>query len=181
MLLLRCSVFVRGTAIWVIVAITTERKHCGSRKLPVSNMRKNPMKRPLLTFLVILVALPLSALRVNSPADPTACWTFVDVSVVHTDSAAANNSGIERHQTVLIRGNRIAEIASVSELHPPKECALIDGRNRYLIPGLTDSHLHLPLTGQRTNAWFFNCSWPTELLRESIWKALPTFWRCGTR
>ncbi len=24
---------------------------------------------------------------------------------------------------------------------------MIDGRNRYLIPGLTDSHLHLPLTG----------------------------------
>ncbi len=90
----------------------------------------------LLAILTLFMALPL-----NSAPNQPACTAFVDVSVVPMDK-----DSVVRHQTVLIRGNRIARIAPVNRLHAPQNCLSIDGR-RYLIPSLTDSHAHLPLAG----------------------------------
>jgi imidazolonepropionase-like amidohydrolase len=42
--------------------------------------------------------------------------------------------------TVLISGDRIA---SVSQAPPPHDARVIDGRGKYLIPGLCDMHVHL--------------------------------------
>ena len=45
---------------------------------------------------------------------------------------------------VLIEGNRIVQMASESTPIPmTKEMLLIDGKNQYLIPGLSDMHIHL--------------------------------------
>jgi imidazolonepropionase-like amidohydrolase len=51
------------------------------------------------------------------------------------------------HRTVLVRNARITEITAASKLKPTAHCTTIDGRHRYLIPGLIDSHIHLPLVG----------------------------------
>ena len=47
---------------------------------------------------------------------------------------------IEPAQTVVVKGNRIVEIGPSS---PPDGALLVDGTGRYLLPGLTDSHVHL--------------------------------------
>ena len=47
------------------------------------------------------------------------------------------------HQTVLIRGDRIVAIGSTSEISVPDGTLVIDGNGRYLLPGLTDAHVHL--------------------------------------
>jgi len=67
----------------------------------------------------------------------------VDVSVVTVD-----REQLLPHQTVLVRKGRIARIAPLHDLKPPRNCYLIDGRHRYLIPGLVDSHVHLPVSGR---------------------------------
>lgn len=45
--------------------------------------------------------------------------------------------------TVEIRGRTIAAMSSGDRLRPPRGATLIDGRGKYLIPGLWDMHVHL--------------------------------------
>ncbi len=74
---------------------------------------------------------------VVSIAAPPATTAFVDVTVVPMDTER-----LLSHQTVLIRDDRILEIAPADRVKLPQSCFIIDGRNRYLIPGLTDFHVH---------------------------------------
>lgn len=45
------------------------------------------------------------------------------------------------HQSVLIKGNTIESIGD--SIHIPKDYFVVDGTNKYLIPGLIDSHVHI--------------------------------------
>ena len=47
------------------------------------------------------------------------------------------------HQSVLVRGERIAAIFPTGSRPPPAEATVYDLAGRYLIPGLIDSHVHL--------------------------------------
>jgi len=47
------------------------------------------------------------------------------------------------HQTVLISGDRITAVGPASELAVPTGARVIEGRSRFLIPGLIDAHVHL--------------------------------------
>ena len=59
-----------------------------------------------------------------------------------------DREGIVPDRTVLLRGDRIADVLASRQAKISKNCTLIDGHHRYLIPGLVDSHVHLPLHGQ---------------------------------
>jgi len=50
--------------------------------------------------------------------------------------------GVLEHQTVLVRDQRIAAIGDVARVPVPPASARIDGRGRYLLPGLVDMHVH---------------------------------------
>jgi len=50
---------------------------------------------------------------------------------------------IESGQTVIVRGGRIAAIGASTEVPVPCGATVIDGAGRYLVPGLTDAHVHL--------------------------------------
>ncbi len=63
---------------------------------------------------------------------------FVDVSVVPMDKER-----VLTNQTVLVKGDRIVTIGSVREVKVPTGAMRIDGRGKYLIPGLADMHAHL--------------------------------------
>lgn len=88
---------------------------------------------------------------VVSPASPAAqrlspessCTAIVGASVISMEG-----EGILQDRTVLVRGERIAAVGPPAEVHVPQGCEVIDGRHRYVIPGLVDSHVHLPLAGQ---------------------------------
>lgn len=62
---------------------------------------------------------------------------FVDVNVVPMDGAA-----VLEHRTVIVEGDRIARIAPAGEVTPRPGVTAIDGRGRYLMPGLADMHAH---------------------------------------
>jgi imidazolonepropionase-like amidohydrolase len=85
----------------------------------------------------IRISLSFLALGVPAPvlAAP-ACAAFVDVNVVSTDRPE-----VTPDETVVIIGRKIVSVgrkASVSS-----RCAKIDGHDRYLIPGLADTHVHV--------------------------------------
>lgn len=50
--------------------------------------------------------------------------------------------------TVVVRGNRIAAIRKAANLGVPKGGRVVDGRGKYLIPGLWDMHGHLTDAGE---------------------------------
>lgn len=65
---------------------------------------------------------------------------FVDVNVVPMDS-----DEILRHQVVVVQGDLIQQMGPVGVVEPPAGARVVDGGgSRYLVPGLTDAHVHLP-------------------------------------
>ena len=50
---------------------------------------------------------------------------------------------IVENQTVLVKGDRIAEIGDTDKIRIPQNAKVIDGQGAYLMPGLADMHVHL--------------------------------------
>lgn len=48
------------------------------------------------------------------------------------------------HQTVLVRDGKIAEVGPTARVRVPSDAQRIDGRGKYLIPGLAEMHGHIP-------------------------------------
>jgi len=63
---------------------------------------------------------------------------FVDVNVVPMVS-----NRVLPHQTVIIRSGRIFAMGRTGEIDVPEGSERIDGRDKYLVPGLVDMHFHL--------------------------------------
>jgi imidazolonepropionase-like amidohydrolase len=63
---------------------------------------------------------------------------FVNVNLVPMD-----RERILAEQTVLVRDGRIAEIGPAGKVKIPNGAIQIDGRGKYLMPGLADMHVHL--------------------------------------
>ena len=77
-------------------------------------------------------------------AIPPQIIAFVNVNVVPFD-----RERIVEGQTVIVRDGRIAEIGPANKTKAPAGAREIDGRGKYLMPGLADMHVHLfPGTGQ---------------------------------
>lgn len=85
----------------------------------------------LLTVLVVATSLSSAAWAAETTA-------FVDVTVIPMD-------GPERllEQTVIVAGGTIVAMGDRRVLVPPPDAQIVDGRGRYLMPGLTDMHVHL--------------------------------------
>ena len=64
---------------------------------------------------------------------------FVDVTVIPMDRERALTG-----QTVLVRGDRIVVIGPASRVKVPEGGVRVDGRGKYLIPGLAEMHAHIP-------------------------------------
>jgi imidazolonepropionase-like amidohydrolase len=70
---------------------------------------------------------------------------FVDVNVVPMD-----RERVLEAQTVIVRDGRIAEIGAAAKTKVPEGALRIEGRGKYLMPGLADMHVHIP-PGDGTN------------------------------
>jgi cytosine/adenosine deaminase-related metal-dependent hydrolase len=78
----------------------------------------------------------------GSPPKPPAAapvTAFVNVSVIPMD-----RERVLRNQTVVVRGDRIVEIGPAGRVKVPADGARVDGRGKYLIPGLAEMHAHIP-------------------------------------
>ena len=100
----------------------------------------------MLTLVLAALAAPLA-----DPTDPPGgkpaetVTAFVDVTVIPMDR--------ERRipgQTVLVRGDRIIEIGPVAKVKVPDGGVRVDGKGKFLIPGLAEMHAHIP-GGQATD------------------------------
>jgi imidazolonepropionase-like amidohydrolase len=65
-----------------------------------------------------------------------------DFAIVNTNIVDVLAGRTVPAQTVVVRGDRIVAVASASTIDA-NEATVIDGRGRYLMPGLVDMHAHL--------------------------------------
>lgn len=77
---------------------------------------------------------------------------FDDIAVVDVVEGV-----VRPRRGVLVVGNRIRVLGPVAELSPPDHARRIDGRGKYLIPGLWDMHVHVfnQVSGRPPNEWAF--------------------------
>ncbi|WP_094547211.1 amidohydrolase family protein [Rubricoccus marinus] len=71
----------------------------------------------------------------------------VDVSLVPLDSAHTIP-----HHTVLIEDGVIVSVGGASEVAVPPEATVVDGAGRFLMPGLSDMHMHFAAPGVQASA-----------------------------
>lgn len=87
-----------------------------------------------LAFVALAVQGSLLPKRTQEPV-----VAFVDVNVI-----PMNRDGVLSRQTVIVRGNRIAEIGPATQVRAPAGAVTVDGRGKYLVPGFAEMHGHLP-------------------------------------
>ena len=98
-------------------------------------------------------AIPAAALLLGAALPSTACaqssadavTAFVDVTVIPMDTERSLPG-----QTVLVRGDRIIAVGPSASVAVPGGARRVDGRGKYLTPGLAEMHGHVPQPGGNT-------------------------------
>jgi hypothetical protein len=89
--------------------------------------------------LCILTALAVSQdASTSTPATPQGSPTYI-THVTVIDTATGKES---RDCTVVLSGDRIAEVKPSDKVKPATGAKVVDGKGKYLIPGLWDMHVH---------------------------------------
>ena len=79
--------------------------------------------------------------RVSRTHSPSPALAFEHVSIV-----TIAHPGVDPDQTVVVRAGKIAAIGPATTTPVPAGATAIDGTGRYLMPGLTDMHVHTELS-----------------------------------
>lgn len=108
-------------------------------------------KSYLLAVLVLLVSAtsicfwqPANAFSQRASGKPSVTATteavtaFINVNVIPMD-----RERVLKNQTVIVRAGRIGELGDAAKVKVPAGAVRIDGRGKYLMPGLIDMHTHL--------------------------------------
>jgi hypothetical protein len=85
---------------------------------------------------------------VSGPARVATAFTHVTVLPMDSDRTLTD-------QTVIVQGDTIASLAPASAATIPAGAIIVEGRGKYLMPGLTDMHVHIRV--------------PEELLSDLVW------------
>lgn len=92
---------------------------------------------------MIIVPLALAAIVLQGSVFPRKTQepvvAFVDVNVV-----PMNRDGVLQHQTVIVRGNRIAEMGPAARVRAPAGATTVSGTGKFLMPGFAEMHGHFP-------------------------------------
>jgi imidazolonepropionase-like amidohydrolase len=86
---------------------------------------------------------PVATAPAPLPGAPTETTAFVDVTVVPMDTER-----VLPNHTVLVEGGWITVVGPVGEVEVPAGAVRVEGRGKYLMPGLADMHVHIPSFGR---------------------------------
>jgi imidazolonepropionase-like amidohydrolase len=89
-----------------------------------------------------LHVLPLALLAVFSmaAADPAPA---PPLAITHVTVVDVTGAGLVADRTVVVAGGRIVAVTDSAEAKIPDQARVVEGRGKYLIPGLWDMHVHL--------------------------------------
>jgi len=90
-------------------------------------------------LLAIALLLSTSAFTAGAPAEPAPnSSAFLHVNLIPMD-----RERVLADQTVVVKDGRIAQIGPSNAVEVPRGARPIEAKGKYLIPGLTDAHVHL--------------------------------------
>jgi imidazolonepropionase-like amidohydrolase len=95
----------------------------------------------LRTLVCAVIAVACLGWGSTAPAAGEPPLAIVGVTVIPMTAPGV----VLKDQTVLVRDGRIQAIGPRARLKPPRDARRIDGVGKYLIPGLNDVHVHLPV------------------------------------
>jgi imidazolonepropionase-like amidohydrolase len=107
------------------------------------------MKTPLF---VAACALALASVTIGQPASPVV--VFVGVNVIPMD-----RDRVLQNHTVVVRGDRIADIGPASRVSAPEGATIVSGTGKYLMPTLAEMHAHVPPGNQVTDQQIDRVLW----------------------
>src|SRR5262245_48312362 len=95
------------------------------------------MRRPAVSVIgLLLVTSGVWAQHASSPID-------ADVAFVHVGVVAMDAPRVLPDHTVLVKGTRIVAVGPASQTRAGTRARTIDGRGKFLMPGLADMHGHV--------------------------------------
>ena len=97
------------------------------------------MRRAIDVCAAALVSLAMLTTTVAAQLPARGDYAFTNVNVVPMD-----DERVLRDQTVLVRSGRITAVGPAASVEVPAAAVRIDGRGRYLLPGLAEMHGHIP-------------------------------------
>jgi cytosine/adenosine deaminase-related metal-dependent hydrolase len=65
------------------------------------------------------------------------------LAFIHANLFDSEAAGVRSHVTVVIRGNKIADVGEDGKVQVPAGAEIIDAGGKFLMPGLWDMHVHL--------------------------------------
>lgn len=92
--------------------------------------------------IVLVLCLVLASFRLW--AAPAAV-AIVGATVIHPERDG--EAAIERDVTVVIEGERIKAVGPSREVKAPAAAQIIDGKGKWVVPGLVDGHIHFFQSG----------------------------------
>jgi imidazolonepropionase-like amidohydrolase len=96
------------------------------------------MNKAIILLLFLLLITSTAAVQTGANSSQAKVVAFVNVNVIPMD-----RERVLRNQTVIVRDGRIATIGDARRIKAPKGAQTVDGTGKFLIPGLTDMHVHL--------------------------------------
>jgi imidazolonepropionase-like amidohydrolase len=111
------------------------------------------MEKKMKKTVFLLIAVVVFAVFGQAAPGDSGTTAFVGVNVIPMD-----RERLLQNQTVIVRGGVIAEIGDAKKVKVPKGAQTIDGKGKFLIPGLADMHVHL----------FSDDEFPDELAEDEL-------------
>jgi len=95
-------------------------------------------------FALLVVVACNSAPGSRAPSRPRSRPTLQpgDIAITNVTVVPMSRDGVLEHHTVVVRGDRIVELAPSASIEVPEGTTAIDGTDRWLMPGLSDMHVH---------------------------------------
>jgi imidazolonepropionase-like amidohydrolase len=87
------------------------------------------MRRSILSILLASIAL-------NAAADT--------IAIINVDVIPMTSEVVLRNQSVITKDGSIVAIGNVDEVPVPENATVVDGTDRFLMPGLAEMHAHIP-------------------------------------
>lgn len=94
-------------------------------------------------MLIVLMSILLYAMCSSAPTPEAGAPDVRPLAFVHVTVIPMNRDGVLNDQTVIIEKERITQVGPAASIRLPRNALRIDGRGKYLMPGLVDFHVHL--------------------------------------
>lgn len=99
------------------------------------------MKSPLLQLLLLCCFY----FTINAQPALSALQSAEEIAFVNVNVLPMTGDQVLKNQTVIIKNGKITQIGDTKKVKPSRNALKINGKGKYLMPGLAEMHAHIPV------------------------------------